>query len=228
MATVTEPVQADPQHVRAGVVLRQVPWEVYVRLRDERENDHVRMAFCDGVLELTLPEYPHEKYARRLGIIIDLVALELGIDYAGAGSTTFRREGPGAKKGVGKEPDTCFYFAHEPLIRDKDQIDLETDPPPDLVIEVDNTNDSRRALPIYARMGVPEVWRYDVDTETLWFGALQPDGSYAPLDRSLALPMLTPGLVLEQLRRCVGVSEGQWGRSVRDWVRDTLMPRPEP
>jgi hypothetical protein len=82
-------------------------------------------------------------------------------------------------------------------------------------------------LSIYARLGVPEIWRYDVETETLRFVALQADGSYAPIERSLALPMLTPAMVLEQLRRCAGVSEGQWGRLVRDWARETLMPRPE-
>lgn len=228
MATVTEPVTARTQPATHPLVLHHVPWEVYVRLRDEQEDNHVRMTYCDGTLELTLPGYRHEIWSERLGMLVRAVAEELDIDHAGARSTTFRRPGPEAEKGVGKEADTSFYFAHEPLIRDKDRLDLETDPPPDLWIGVDDTNDSLRALPIYTRLGVPEVWRYDVETDSLTFLALQPDGSYAPLDRSLALPTLTADLVLGQLRRCVGISEGQWGRSVREWAQTTLIPRPQP
>jgi Uma2 family endonuclease len=40
---------------------------------------------------------------------------------------------------------------------------LILDPPPDLVIEVDITSPSLDKFPIYARMGIPEIWRHDCE-----------------------------------------------------------------
>ena len=44
-------------------------------------------------------------------------------------------------------------------VRGLKRIDLRRDPPPDLVIEVDVTHSSVPRMPIYAALGVPEVWR---------------------------------------------------------------------
>ena len=85
------------------------------------------------------------------------VAEELGIEAEDLGSTTFRRED--LERGF--EPDSCFYIQNEKEIRGNVRIDPAVDQPPDLVIEIDITSPSLNKLPIYARMGVPEVWRYD-------------------------------------------------------------------
>ena len=37
----------------------------------------------------------------------------------------------------GFEADCCFYFENAARVRGKDRIDLKTDPPPDLVIEIE-------------------------------------------------------------------------------------------
>ena len=59
----------------------------------------------------------------------------LGIPSQGTVSTTLRRKGPGPRKGSAKEPDFGFYFRENELrMRSKDVIDLEIDPPPDLVL----------------------------------------------------------------------------------------------
>ncbi|MBC6420859.1 MAG: Uma2 family endonuclease [Hormoscilla sp. SP5CHS1] len=67
----------------------------------------------------------------------------------------------------------------------KAEIDLNIDPPPDLVVESDYTRYSLNKLEIYASLGVPEFWRYRLST-------LQVDrliaGKYEPSDRSLAFP----------------------------------------
>ncbi len=113
------------------------------------------------------------------------------------------------------EPDTCFYLEHESQIRDKTEIDLTVGPPPDLAIEVDNTADSEWKLPIFAALGVPEVWRHDVRAGTLWFGKLQEDGTYTPIERSEALPALTRAWVLDALARGMGQSATRWVRQLR-------------
>src|SRR4051794_31662694 len=104
----------------------------------------------------------------------------------------------------------------------KDEIDLVIDPPPDLWIEVDNRGSSRGRLPLYAALGVPEVWRYRVKQGRLWFGRLR-DDHYVPIEQSLALPMLTPQLILEALKLGESLSESEWDPILRDRVRANLV-----
>ena len=61
----------------------------------------------------------------------------------------------------GVEPDECFYLENEPKVRNKHVIDFQTDPPPDLVAEIDISRSSRRRLGVYGALGVPEVWCYN-------------------------------------------------------------------
>jgi Uma2 family endonuclease len=208
------PVGETPSWDCDRVVLRNVPWKAYTTFRDDDANQHVRMSYCKGTLELMSPRYRHEKHNRRLGHLVWELVVALDLPCACAGSTTCRREDEGA----GKEPDTCFYIANEPLIRDKDEIDLAVDPPPDLAIEVGDFNDSRGKLPIYAALRVPEVWRYDAKAGVVWFGRLSDDGSYSALERSQCLPMVIPQRVLEALALCRGVPESRWGRLLREWI----------
>src|SRR5689334_12972304 len=74
------------------------------------------------------------------------------------------------------EPDECFYLTNEPLIRGKEEFNFEVDPPPDLGIEVNISSSSRRRMPIYAALGVPEVWRFSRDHIVIH--RLAGDGTY--------------------------------------------------
>ena len=102
-------------------------------------------------------------------MIVNAVTCELEILCSGTRSTTFRRGGklieidPTRAKsaGVGKEPDETFYITHAEFLTDKDSIELDAgEPRPDLWIEVDHRSSSKGRLPVYAVLGVPEVWRY--------------------------------------------------------------------
>src|SRR5579871_1821002 len=213
-----EGVKRRPRRRRpAGAILRGVLYEDYVRLRDVPANDHLRMTYHDGTLEIMSPENLHEMPSRRIGLVIYEVAMGLGISCSGTGSTTFRLRGREVKKGSGKEPDESFYFANEAriLARSDTAIDLDAgDPPPDLWIEIDNRASSAGKLPVYAALGVPEVWRYRSRRRVLWFGR-RVEGGYEPIERSLSLPMLTPALVLEAMALGEGKSEIAWGVILR-------------
>ena len=203
---------------RLVLPLHGVSYDFYEQVRKAPANRLLRMTFHNGTLEIMSPQYRHEKYSRRIGLVVLAVAAVLGIPCQGTGSTTFGRRGRRLLQGWGKEPDQSFYLIHEARIREKDEIDLEIDPPPDLWIEVDNRGTSRGRLPLYAALRVPEVWRYRASRGTLWFGRRQ-DDTYVPIDRSLALPMLTPQLVLEALRLGENLSESEWDPILREWVR---------
>lgn len=212
---------------RGVVVLGCVPYRTYARLRSARENAHLRMTYHDGILELMSPEYAHERSASRIGMFIRALACELGIPCTSARSTTFRRAGAGPDRGHGKEPDESFYLAHEPDVRGKAAINLDAgDPPPDLWIEVDHRASSRGKLPLYAALGVPEVWRYRTRKPSLSFVRLTDEGHYEPIERSLALPMVTPGIVLNALALADNLPDSVWDRRIRDEIRRDLAPNP--
>ena len=203
---------------RPGTTLHGVPWGVYLTLRELPDNDRLRMTYLDGTLILVSPEYIHDRSGWFLNLIVVEVAVAFALDIVGAGSTTFRRGGNETNAGVAKEPDESYYIgANEVLMRDKDEVDLDVDPPPDLAIEVENKSDSSLALPTYAGLLVPELWRYDAREHTLWFGRLV-DGGYVPIERSVNLPMLTPELVLHALEKTRDLGGAAGPRWLRDWA----------
>jgi Uma2 family endonuclease len=208
----------------AGVtVLRGVPYNTYAQLVSEPKNYGLRMTYHDGTLEIMSPEIVHESPSRQLGNIVLTVCTEFGMPCMWVGAATFRRRGAGPQKGVGKEADESFYIGHAEWLMTKGSVDLDAgDHPPDLWIEVDNRSSSRGKLPLYAALRVPEVWRYRARNKTLVFMRLTDEGRYEPVDQSVALPMLTPSLVLEALVIGEGLLHSGWNLKLREWVREKL------
>lgn len=195
------------------VVLHGVSWETYEHLlADLTDSSAPRLAFDQGVLEIMSPTAEHEEYNRTLALLIEVVAEEMNRDVRRLGSTTFKRED--LLKGF--EPDSCFYIQSAEYIRGKKRIDLTQDPPPDIIIEIDITRSSLDKLPIYARIGVPEVWRYD-GTHVRIFkleGEL-----YTEVEHSIALPVLTRTLATQFLEESIELKSTAWLRRVREWAR---------
>jgi Uma2 family endonuclease len=216
MATATTARSTAP----AGETLRNVEWATYCKFRDDPANDHLRMTYLDGVLTIVSPHLVHDYDSRRIMVVVLAVARAYRIRCMVVGTTTLRREGRGPLQGAGKEPDEGFFLGDDVArVRGKTVLDLAIDPPPTLALEVDNTVSSEPALATYARIGVPEVWRFDVTEGTLWFGRLIGD-HYEEVDRSLSLPRLTPALVLEALEaRMREPDDTAWLDWLDGWVR---------
>jgi Uma2 family endonuclease len=151
--------------------------------------------------------------------MIDTITEELAIRIVAVGSTTFNREAVDR----GLEPDECYYIANAGRIVKWDRIDLDVDPPPDLAVEVDITRSSLDRVGIYAALGVPEVWRFDgVEFEVLLLGA---DRNYTRSEQSAAMPFLPMSELADFLKDYESGDDSRWGRSFREWVRTTLLPR---
>ena len=66
------------------------------------------------------------------------------------------------------------------------------------MVEIDLHHDSISKFPIYAAFGVPELWRYDGDTLTIY--QLR-EGKYVASAASPSLPLLTGAVLTEFLAR---------------------------
>ena len=217
MATVLDSPQAPAEESR--LLLLDVSWpdyEAMLRIVGERR---IRVTYDGGTMEVAKPSQRHEKAAQLLGLFIPRLAEELEIPYEPLGMTTWRRSG--LKKGL--EPDQCYSIRNEAVVREKAEIDLDVDPPPDLAIEVDITHSSLDRLAIYAGLGVPEVWRFDGRSLTML--RLQPDGRYQPCPSSEGFPDLLPADVERFLELGRSADKIRWARELRAWVRDEFLPR---
>ena len=160
MATVGTGAQPElaPQTTGNQVVWLYVNWESYKQLDDKREHQPgTRFTFSEGVLQIMSVGFTHERLNRRLAMLVGLLAESGEVDFEPAGETTFRRED--LEKGF--QPDSCFYFTCLDELRAKEDVNLDVDPPPDLILEIDITSSSLNRLPLFAAVGVPEVWRYE-------------------------------------------------------------------
>jgi len=205
------------------LVLYDLKYDSYVAIDDALGDGHaVRLIYVDGRLTFLTASRRHEWYAGRLAELVKVVASAAGIDWESAGSSTFRRR----EKEVGVEGDETFYFGpHAEQMRGPVNIDLTTQPPPDLAIEVEVTHPADDAMLVYGRLGVPEVWRLDVDSWALSFCLLREDGTYAASDRGVALPWLEAAEILEQLRLAESLGAGRWFLQLDGWVRAVILPR---
>jgi Uma2 family endonuclease len=140
-------------------------------------------------------------YASFISSLVTVIRLRLRIDILGFGSATMRKR----KRKKGNEPDGCFYVQMASLIGNRIQLDCETDPPPDIAVEIDVHHDSRSKFPIYAALSVPEIWRYDgrlMRIHHLVQDAAEIEASsYVEQAASSALPMLTAQILTEMIER---------------------------
>ncbi len=127
------------------VLLHGVSWEQYRAISDALgDGVHARLTYLEGVLEIMSPGDAHERKKSRIGALVELYALERGIELEAYGQTTFRKR----TQERGLEPDECYVFGRSLRGRKR----------PDLAIEVEETRPALRKLEVYRGLAVPEVW----------------------------------------------------------------------
>ena len=218
MATVVE-TAATPALPEQRVLIRGVGWQGYQALLCMVADQPVRLTYDRGDVELMSPLYKHERNRSLLARLVEILTEELGIPLIAAGATTLNRE----DLDRGLEADASFYVGDLTRIKDRHNLDLEIDPPPDLAIEIEITRSVLNRLGVYGVLGVPEIWRFD--GRSLRILDRQPDGSYREIPRSEALPWIS----IEEIARFAQLEEThddtQWARTFRAWVREVVLPR---
>ncbi|AGY60691.1 Uma2 family endonuclease [Gloeobacter kilaueensis] len=199
-----------------AISVNGVGWNAYRNIISELpEGRSVRVDYYRGTLTLMSPSRKHEKANSLLTRLIIAICDELKLDVESLGSTLWQSQA--ADSAI--EPDSSFYIQNEQVVRDKETLNLDSDPPPDLAVEVDITNPSLRKLPIYAALKIPEVWIYD--GRVLRIFHLQ-QGAYVEAQTSLAFAAIPVRRLPEFLE--LGQSEGMSAAvaATRRWVQQLL------
>lgn len=208
---------------RKRLLLRDVDWPAYGQfLRMFRSHPGVRLTYDRGKLEIMTLSHKHESYGEFLGALVFALVDELGLTLKQGGSNTLRRR----RWRRGLEPDKCYWITSEPLVCGKDVIDLRTDPPPDLAVEIDITHSSLDRMGICAALRIPEVWRFD--GLSLTFHVLGSDGGYQQVPASQLFPFLKPEDLLRFLKGKLTQAENLVVREFRAWVRQQTGPAAGP
>ncbi|MTJ53652.1 Uma2 family endonuclease [Anabaena sp. UHCC 0253] len=194
------------------IILHNISWQEFEEILTELgENRASRLAYHQGNLEIKMPLPKHEVAKVIIGDLVKIILEELEIDCECFGSTTFKRQDMNS----GIEPDDSFYIKNHVQMIGKEKIDLNIDPPPDLVIEIDVT--SKTQLDAYLALAVPEVWRYENDK--LQINILQ-NGKYIESEISPNFPNLPISEIIPQFveqSRILGRSPTL--RKFRQWVK---------
>ena len=198
------------------ILLQHLCWQTFENLLAELdETRSSRLTYNQGRLEIMAPLSAHENANRLIEVLIGILVEELDLEIKRTGSLTCKRHD--LKQGA--EPDSCYYIQHEALVRDKDKIDLNEDPAPDLVVEIEYTLSALPKLPIYAALNVPELWRYDGEQLFVYqlvgqeYVRCQNSPTFAPI-KVVEIPRF-----LRESRR---LGEVKMAKIFRQWVREQL------
>jgi len=191
-----------------------VSWNDYeelLRAVGDAPGQHI--SFDGGTLQIMTLSFKHEKYVRLIERIVDRLSARLRIKVLSYGSATMKKE----REQKGAEPDACFYVQSADLVGKKEEIDLNVDPPPDVVVEIDLHLESISKSPIYASLGVPEFWRYDGNSLTIYHLR---EEHYVASDASASLPLLTGAVLSAFLARIPNEDQYEILLAFEEWLKD--------
>ena len=124
------------------ILIDDLTWREFKAVEQLLDRPGVRLSFLDGVLEIRrMPGEQHETVKERIGTLLDLYLLQIGIDYTPTGSMTLESESGLVKR----EADKSYKLGAN---RSR----------PDLAIEVVVTSGGLNKLAAYQRLKISEVW----------------------------------------------------------------------
>ncbi|AFY50071.1 hypothetical protein Nos7524_4312 [Nostoc sp. PCC 7524] len=209
MVAITQPAETRS-------LLHNISWQTFKTMLIEMGTERsYRLAYENGTVEIMTPLMPHENSNRLIEVFIGVLCEEFGLEIKRSGSLTLTRD----DLERGAEPDSSYYIQNEGLVRKKENIDLATDPPPDLVLEIEYSRPAIDKLKLYAAMGVPEFWRYNGSTLRVYtlVGGKYSEVQISPTFASVPVKEI-PQFVLAAKQD----GEVSTTRAFRAWVRETI------
>jgi Uma2 family endonuclease len=138
------------------LILRYRTWQDYETLLSRRQDKAgLRIRYNASTQEIGImsPLHRHGNIADLLADLVKALLRHLGQDWQSFTPITLKRLN---QQGI--EPDYCFYIENRDRILGVERINLEHDPAPDLVIEVDLTSTTRPED--YQAIAPTELWLY--------------------------------------------------------------------
>ncbi|MFB2936857.1 Uma2 family endonuclease [Aerosakkonemataceae cyanobacterium BLCC-F154] len=138
------------------LILRFRTWQDYetlLKLREDKAGLRIRYNSKTQEIRIMSPLPRHAKNADLLADLVKALLRHLGKDWDAFTPVTLKRIN---RQGI--EPDCCFYIDNRDRILGKERIDLETDPAPDLAIEIDLTCTTKSED--YQAIAPVELWVY--------------------------------------------------------------------
>lgn len=206
-------VQALRERIHA--VFYDVDYQTYADLIEKYpERRNPRLTYDRGILEV-MPLAQHENIDSIVEEVFYELAINFEIDYSGYGAATQKRE----RMQRGFEPDSSYYVRENAeLMRFRDRF-LESDPPPDLVFEIDVTHSSIDKFALMAAFGVKEIWMYEKGNLKI---LLLEDGEYAEREESGIFPKVTSKILNRFIESSRTKSRIEWRKEIRDWAQNQL------
>ncbi len=166
--------------------LSHITWDKYESLLHIfKDQPLLRLSYLEGNLEIMTNSPEHEMIKTLIGRLIEIYALETGIDLYGCGAATYKKEA----KVRGLEPDESYCIGSRKNI-------------PDLAIEVIITSGGIDKLKIYQGLNIPEVLFWQEEKFTL-YGLINELEGYQEIQQSQFLPELD----LKQLAQYINPAE---------------------
>ncbi len=191
-------VSAERTQIPIGSVMH-IPgsWQDYCILRDSRGDSSIpRIKYQNGEISLMSPLPRHGRDAHLVARIVEIILESQDRNYEAFTPITMELPEIG-----GIEPDYCFYIDNWQSAMGKDRINWQTDPPPDLVIEIDVTSYTSELD--FLPYKVPEVWLLKNNRLKIY---LLKNNQYQVGEYSLCLPQIELQDVVD---RCFATAKEQ-------------------
>lgn len=197
-------------------LLQNISWQTFKTMLAEMGAErNSRLAYDNGIVEIMTPLMPHENSNRVIEGFVLVLCEEFVLEVKSAGSLTLTRD----DLEKGGEPDSSYYIQNESLVRDKEHIDLVTDPPPDLVLEVEYSRPKIDKFSLYASMKIPEFWRYNGTNLRIY---TLNNGQYMEVDISPTFRAVAIKEIPQFIQESRKVGQLAAKRAFRDWVRQQI------
>jgi len=207
----TELIAPPPAVGEKRVTFHHLNWQSYQQiLHALPQSRSARLTYDRGILEITMPLEDHEFAVRLIELFIRILVIETGLKIKTMGSTTLERQDLDRSP----EPDNAYYIQNQPLVAGRN-VDLASDPPPDLVVEIDITHTDINKLRLYASLGVPEFWRYNGQ---IWRIYELQDSQYQEVEISPTFPFV-PKQKLYEFLATAQQDEVEADQQLRKWLR---------
>ncbi|MEM9216039.1 MAG: Uma2 family endonuclease [Cyanobacteria bacterium P01_F01_bin.150] len=196
------------------VLFQALQWQAYQQILEALgDRRSARLHYDRGTLEIVMPSEEHEFYSELIGRFIYFLVSALGQRLKSMGSTTLNRE----DLDRGGEPDKAYYIQNYARVAGR-TVDLSTDPPPDLVVEVDITHTDIDKLSLYGAMGVAELWRYN---GKVWRIYQNRGNTLEEVDTSPTFPFVPKSTLYDFLEKAKADEIGA-EIALRDWLKESI------